>query len=232
MPTVLSIHHVPYERLAGLETVLAEAGFDMVEAHVGQADFAAIDLIAPDLVVILGGPMGVYEQADHPWMAAEIAKIGDRVARDRPTLGICLGAQVLAAAMGARVFAGDVHEAGYHPLELTAAGRASPLALIAEVPVLHWHGDSFDLPAGTELLASTAAYRNQAFRRGSNILGLQCHPEMGADWLEPWLANGERWLAKAGYSVAQVRREAETLGPAALDAGRALFRRWLGGLRP
>ena len=231
MPTILSVHHVSYERLAGFEAVLVEEGFDIAEAHVSDPGFATVDLMAPDLLIILGGPMGVYEQAAHPWLAGEIAAVAERVATDRPTLGICLGAQILAAAMGAPVYQGPRAEAGYHSLVLTDAGRASPLATLAGVPVLHWHGDTFDLPAGTELLASTDAYRHQAFRRGHNILGLQCHPEMAAEWLSPWLDKGEKWLAQAGYTPADVAEEARRLGPPALEAGRAMFRQWLCELR-
>ena len=83
--------------------------------------------------------------------------------------------------MGARVYPGPVKEVGFAPVAINAAGRGSPLRHIEDVPVLHWHGDTFDLPPGVELLASTDKYPQQAFRRGDNLLALQCHPEMGED---------------------------------------------------
>lgn len=112
------------------------------------------------------------------------------------------------------------------------AGAAGPLAALAGVPVLHWHGDTFDLPADTDLLASTAAYRHQAFARGPRLLGVQCHPEVDGSNFEHWLIGAEAGLCAAGTSVAMLRAQAREHGARAGAAGAAMFAAWLAGLRP
>src|SRR5262249_55646253 len=143
--------------------------------------FAEIDFTAPDLLLMMGGPMGVYEREANPWIAHEVERLAERLARGLPALGVWLGAQMIAAALGGAVRPGPVKEVGFAPVELQNGGADSPLRHLAQVPVLHWHGDTFDLPEGVELLASTSAYRHQAFRRGRELLALQFHAEMGED---------------------------------------------------
>ena len=171
--------------------------------------------------------MGVYETDSHPWIACEIVRLSRRIMLDRPTIGVCLGSQMIAAAMGARVYPGPVKEVGYAPVAITNAGYGSPLRHIEDVPVLHWHGDTFDLPPGAELLASTGNYAHQAFRRGNNILALQCHPEMGEDpRFEAWLKD-EPYIEAAGLSVAELRAQNDNHGSVAVAAGRRLITDWL-----
>jgi GMP synthase (glutamine-hydrolysing) len=188
-----------------------------------------IDLTAPDLLVLMGGPMGVYECATHGWMADEIERVARRITLGRRTLGVCLGAQIVAAAMGARVHAGPVQEIGFAPVSLTAGGMTSPLRHLASVPVLHWHGDTFDLPEDAELLASTPAYSHQAFRRGLSLLALQFHAEMGEEsGFEAWLECSGADMPDAGISAAALREEYTRLGHAAVAAGRRMIAEWLG----
>ena len=115
--------------------------------------------------------------------------IEKRIAAGLPTLGICLGAQLIARALGARVYPSGHTEIGWTPLALTDAGRASPVRHLdgAHTSMLHWHGDTFDLPDNATRLASTPACENQAFAWGNHVLGLQCHPEIRTDRFEPWL---------------------------------------------
>lgn len=227
----LIIRHVPYEGVAGFRAPIEAAGYAIDRIDVTDPAFAEVDLIAPDLVVLMGGSMGVYDVAAHPWIACEIARLAARIASDRPTLGVCLGAQMIAAALGARVYPGGGQEIGFAPLMLTAAGLRSPLRHLADVPVLHWHGDTFDLPEDTDLLASTSRYAHQAFRRGPTLLALQCHAEMGEDpRIEAWLAGADRDLAAAGTSAGEVRGDYPRLGPATVRAGRALITEWLENL--
>lgn len=155
-----------------------------------------------------------------------------RLEADRPTLGVCFGAQMMAAALGANVYAGPVKEVGFHPVLLSEEVADSPLRHLQDVPVLHWHGDTFPLPDGVELLASTHAYKHQAFRRGPNILALQFHAEMGEDprfhkWIEQWPES----VIEAGGDEASMKAAHDTLGPAAVAAGRLMLAEWLSGLR-
>ena len=228
MKTALVIRHTPFEGIAGFRAPVEAAGYEIDRVDVLDPAFGACDFISPDLLVMMGGPMGVYERAAHPWIAHEIERLAERIAVDRPTLGVCLGSQVIAAAMGAEVYPGPVKEVGFAPVTVNAAGLASPLRHIVDVPVLHWHGDTFDLPEGAELLASTPIYRRQAFRRGRNLLALQCHPEMGEDpRFEAWMEGAGDYLAEAGTTPAGLRDDYAAHGSRAVAAGRAMIAEWL-----
>jgi GMP synthase (glutamine-hydrolysing) len=183
-----------------------------------------------DLLIILGGPIGVYETETYPFLVEEIAAIAARLAERRPTLGVCLGAQLMAAALGARVAPGPGKEIGYAPVELTTAALKTPLATIAGLSVLHWHGDAFDLPQGAERLASTKLCPNQAFRIGDWALGLQFHVEADPQELESWLIGHTVELGKAGIDPRTLRADAERFGPAIAAAGRRVLKAWLGAL--
>jgi GMP synthase (glutamine-hydrolysing) len=227
----LVIRHKPYEGLAGFRAPIAAAGYVIDTVDVDDPAFATVDFSAPDLLVLMGGPMGVYERDAHPWIEDEVARLAARLAAGKPTLGVCLGAQLIAAALGTKVFAGPVKEVGFAPVALTDAGTTSPLRHLDGVPVMHWHGDTFDLPDGTELLATTPAYRNQAFRRGAELLALQFHPEIGDDpQFEDWLDGSDDYVAQGGLAIPELRDQHEGLGPAAAAAGRAMLGEWLAGL--
>lgn len=227
MKSALIIRHTPYEGIAGFRAPVEAAGYVIDRIDVTDPAFADVDFDEPDLVVLMGGPMGVYETEAHPWLACEIVRLSRRIMLDRPTLGVCLGAQVIAAAMGARVYPGPVKEVGFAPVTINPLGLNSPLRHIEGVPVLHWHGDTFDLPEGVELLASSDSYPHQAFRRGDNILALQCHAEMGEDpRFDAWLAD-EPYVEAAGTTVARMREDHDRLGPAAVVAGRHMITDWL-----
>lgn len=230
MKTALVIRHVPYENLAAFRAPIERAGYAIAHADADTASFDALDFLSPDLLILMGGPMGVYEGDRHPWIARELDQLSARIKADRPTLGVCLGSQMIAAAMGARVYPGPVREVGFAPVTLTDAGRASPLAAVGDTPILHWHGDTFDLPEGAQLLASTVHYANQAFAKGRNILALQCHPEMDGSGLEDWLVRADKYLASAGTDAPSIRADAARLGPAAGRKGAAVMEKWLAGL--
>jgi len=139
-------------------------------------------------LVILGGPMGVYEADRHPHLAAEIELIRGCVAFRRPVLGVCLGAQLIASALGGRVYRGDGPEVGAGDVELTDAGRADPVlgGGGSLIPVFHWHGDTFDLPPGAVHLAGSDRYPHQAFRWGDRIYAFQFHVEVDEALAEAW----------------------------------------------
>ncbi|MDB5702026.1 MAG: glutamine amidotransferase [Sphingomonadales bacterium] len=224
----LIVRHVPHEGLAGYRTPIEAAGFELDRIDVCGPEFAHADFLSPDLLILMGGPMGVYEQSAYPWLAREIERIAERLELGLPTLGICLGAQLVAAALGAEIYAGPVKEIGFSPLTLTEAGRASPVAHLEDVPVLHWHGDTFDLPPGTELLASTRDYPNQIFRRGTSLLALQCHAEMGVDpRIDAWIADSGDYLSEAGICPRALRSEYDETGPHSERAGQKMIAEWL-----
>ena len=232
MKHALIIRHVPVEGVAGFRAPIEEAGFIVDRIDVTDTAFPAVDFLAPDIVVMMGGPMVVYEDEAHPWIACQIARLSERMAADRPTLGVCLGAQMMAAALGARVYPGGRQEVGFAPVVLNPVGADSPLRHLEDVPVLHWHGDTFDLPEGAELLASTGIYARQAFRRGPNLLALQFHAEMGEDpRFDSWLDKWPDAVAAAGRSAAQMRADHDEHGPVAVAAGRRMIVEWLAGLR-
>lgn len=226
----LVIRHTPWEDIAGFGAPIEAAGYRLEPVDVDDPAFATLDFDPFDLVIPLGGPMGVYQRERYPWIDGEIARLSRRIAADAPVLGVCFGAQMVAAAMGKEVYRGPTREVGFAPVTLTDAGRASPLRHIDGIPILHWHGDSFDLPEGATLLASTPAYAQQAFVHG-NTLALQCHAEMGLDpSFEQWLDGSDNYLAKACTDAATLRRDYAALGPACVAAGQALIAEWLTGL--
>jgi GMP synthase (glutamine-hydrolysing) len=227
----LLVRHVPVEGISGFREPVEAAGYAIDRIDVTDPGFADTDFVGPDLVVLMGGPMGVYETNRHPWIVHEIERLRDRLAANRPTLGVCLGAQLVAAALGAAVYPGPKAEIGFSPIALSEAGQAGPLRHLDGCPVLHWHGDTFDLPAGTELLASSGLYARQAFRRGDAVLALQFHAEMGLDpRFESWIADNPAALAALGLTPAELRRAYADLGPRAVTAGRRMIADWLSRL--
>jgi GMP synthase (glutamine-hydrolysing) len=225
--TCLAVRHVAFEDLGILGPLLSARGYDIRYHDAGIEPFAAKSLIAPDLVVVLGGPIGVYEQETYPFIADEINAIATRLASNKPILGICLGAQLMAAALGARVAPGPVKEIGYAPLTLTEAGRASVLEPLGTSPVLHWHGDNCELPAGSTLLASTAHCPVQAFACTPAQLALQFHIETEPARLEAWLVGHTVELGKAGIDPRTLRDQARAFGPQLREAGGKLLAAWL-----
>lgn len=224
--SALIIRHVPYEGVAAYRAPIEAAGYAVDRIDVADPAFPQVDLAAPDLLIMMGGPMGVYEHDQHPWIACQLRRLAWRIEAGRPTLGVCFGAQMIAAAMGARVYPGPHMEIGFHPVDLHEPDGL--LRHVADLPVLHWHGDTFDLPEDVELLASSPLYRHQAFRRGANILALQFHAEMGLDpRFEAWIAEGSEALARAGVAEADLRAAHDSHGPAAVAAGQAMIAEWL-----
>jgi len=229
----LIIRHVPHEGIAGYRLPIEEAGYELDRIDVADPAFAALNLREPDLLIMMGGPMGVYEQDQYPWIACQLRRLRQRLEEDRPTLGVCFGAQMIATALGGHVYEGPRKEVGFHAIRLTDAGRFSPLRHIEEVPVLHWHGDTFTLPDNVELLGSSHIYDYQAFRRGSNLLALQFHAEMGEDpRFHEWMTQWPEAVVEAGETDVSMRAIHDELGPQAVVAGRSMIGQWLSELRP
>lgn len=230
--TCVAIRHVAFEDLGAFAPALAAAGFDIRYHDVGEQDLSALDPTVPDLLVVLGGPIGAYEEDVYPFLRDEIGLIERRLKAGRPIMGICLGAQLIARAAGARVYPSGVKEIGFAPISLTAAGAASCLAPFAHDPItLHWHGDTFALPAGAVRLASTDLCENQAFSLGPQVIGFQFHPEAGAGGFEKWLIGHAAELAAARIDVARLRADAQTYGQRLAHKAREVATRWLAGLQ-
>lgn len=169
------IQHVPFEGAGYVATWLDRHGAAVETTHLYRGDKLVCDP-SRDLVVIMGGPMSVNDGASFPWLEDEKRYIQGLVRIGTPLLGICLGAQLIASALGARVYPADQKEIGWFPIE--TVGQGSEVFRFPEtLPVFHWHGETFDLPAGSELLARSAACENQAFQIGQRIIGLQFHLE-------------------------------------------------------
>jgi GMP synthase (glutamine-hydrolysing) len=230
MRTVTAIRHVPFEDLGVFDAVFRDAGFAVQFCEAGMDDLGAIDP-STAIVVILGAPIGAYEEDKYPFLLDELRLLERRLSARRPTLGICLGAQLIARALGSRVYPGARKEIGWGQVDLTPEGRRSPLQHLQDVPVLHWHGDTFDLPAGAQRLASTAVTENQAFGLGPAILALQFHPEVEARNFERWLIGHTLEIsAVPDLSVDGLRQDAQRFAVATSARGARLLRDWLAGL--
>ena len=227
MKLALAICHARFLDLAAFEEVLAAHGYRIAYFDAGY-DELALNGLNPDVVITLGGPVSAFDLADYPWIEDEMRLLDACMRAGRPILAICLGAQILAQALGARVFKGTT-EIGWAPITLTDAGRRSVLRTtgIDATPVLHWHGDAFELPAGTQRLASTAACANQAYSIGS-ALAVQFHPEVSARHFERWLiCNAGQIAGMADHSVASLREQARNHADAAARQGQRWFTEWL-----
>lgn len=222
------VQHLAFEDLGSFAPVLRAQGWTWTCLQAGVDELGAAR--DADLLIVLGGPIGVYETEAYPFLHDEIALLRERLSAQRPTLGICLGSQLMAAALGARVYPGGRKEIGWSPLQLTAAGQTSCLRHLAEVPVLHWHGDTFDLPEGSTHLASSSVYAHQAFSVGAHALALQCHPEAQLQDFECWLIGHACELASAGLDVPALRAAARTHAPALASAAAQMLGDWLSTL--
>jgi len=229
---VLVLQHIACEHPGVFSEVMRERGVEQAPVELDENE-PLPDWREFDAVLAMGGPMGAGDDADHPWLAAEKQLVRDAVEADRPFLGVCLGVQLLAAALGARVYEAERPEVGLLPVELTAEGRDDPLfaGLDERLPSLQWHGDTFDLPSGGVRLARSPLVPNQAFRAGERAYGVQFHLEVTGDMAREW---GEvpvyrRSLAdtlgeeRGARFIADVGRRADDLHPPA----RRLFGNWL-----
>jgi GMP synthase (glutamine-hydrolysing) len=223
------ICHVAFEDLGLLAPVLGEAGWKQSYRLAPTDDLGDASIEQADLLIVLGGPIGAYETDTYPFLSREIDLLERRLAKDLPTLGICLGSQLMAKALGARVFAGATKEIGWGRVELTAAGRESCLRPLSaqDAMVLHWHGDTFDLPAGATRLAFNAQYENQAFGFGKRALALQFHLETASQALEQWVVGHAVELSAARISIPRLRAAAADMADRAGPQAQSIFSAWL-----
>lgn len=231
LKTAIAIRHIHFEDLGTFEAVLSSAGYKLYYHDVGVTEFSTFDPLEPDLLIALGGPIGICEVDTYPLLGEVRDLVRARLEAARPLLGICLGAQQIAAALGAKVSPMSAKEIGFRPVTLNEAGLRSPLRHMDGAQVLHWHGDAFEIPDGALNLASTPACATQAFSLGPNVLGIQFHPEADAcSGLERWLIGHASELNSAGIDPRIIRKDAERYGPALREAARTMLAEWLAGL--
>jgi GMP synthase (glutamine-hydrolysing) len=227
---VLVLQHIACEPPGVFEDVLLERGHELVRVELDEGEPLPEGVWSA--IVAMGGPMSVNDEDENPWLIGEKAVIASHVRAGRPFWGSCLGAQLLAAALGARVYAGPAPEVGVLAVELTEAGRRDPVlgALPASIDTLQWHGDTFDLPDGGILLASSPAYPNQAFRVGRSAYAVQFHIEvteaMGEEWADvpAYAEYADRVLGAGGSD--RLLAEFRVGTPLMQQHARTVFERW------
>jgi GMP synthase (glutamine-hydrolysing) len=173
------LQHVPFETAGILTDQILERGHSLQVTHLYRGDPLPPDSDF-DGLIIMGGPMSVHDETEFPWLRPEKELIATAIGKKKKVLGICLGSQLIAEVSGGRVFTNTHKEIGFSPVQWTgtAVQRFPGLREAGSLPIFHWHGETFELPAGALLLASTAACTNQAFLLGEHVLGLQFHPEV------------------------------------------------------
>ena len=230
MKSLLAVRHVHFEHLGALEPLLVEAGYTVRYVEAATANWATLQ--QPDLLVLLGGPISVNDDADYPFLGAELALVKAQLDARRPVLGLCLGAQLMARALGSRVYSLGQVELGWAALNATDEGALHPLRHLLQpgLPVLHLHGETFDLPPGARLLASTAPCKHQAFALGTRALALQFHPEVTAEQLESWWVGHTAELRALGRSIPELRAQSYQHAPRLLAPLRAFLDEWLAAL--
>ena len=229
---VLVLQHIACEHPGVFSEVMDERGVEAVAVELDEGE-PLPDWRQFDAMVAMGGPMGAYDEAEHPWLAAEKEFVREAAEGGKPFLGVCLGVQLLASALGAEVRPMKEAEVGLLPVELTEEGRGHPLFAGMPEPLvsLQWHGDTFELPRGATLLASSPAAPHQAFQAGEAAYGIQFHlevtPEMAREWAEvpAYRESLAKTLGKerGDAFLAEVESRASELRPGA----RRLFENWL-----
>lgn len=230
---VLILQHIACEPPGEFEALLLARDADLLRVELDEDEPLPSDGRAFDLIVAMGGPMSVNDEDEHPWLRLEKRLIGDAVRSGVAFWGSCLGVQLLAASLDARVYAGDAPEVGLMPVVLTDAALADPVfaGLPRELTTLQWHGDTFDLPRDAIRLAGSTTYSNQAFRWGAKAYGVQFHVEvtdaMAAEWgaVPAYAEYADRVLGPG--AIGPMLSELTARGDEIRGYGRSMFERFL-----
>ncbi len=192
------LQHVPFEGLGSIQRWLDEAGYQIS----GTRFFASAllpDSADLDLLIVMGGPMSVHDECQYAWLKEEKRFIKAMIDGGKPLLGVCLGAQLIADVLGARVYKNREREIGWFPIQGLASGDADRFSFPPSVPVFHWHGETFELPAGAVHLAQSRACTHQAYQVGNSVMGLQFHLEMTPESVQSILTHGRHELTPAEF---------------------------------
>lgn len=191
------LQHVPFEKLGSIEPWSRTHGYSLSATKFYQGD-PLPEMKSIDWLIVMGGPMNIYEEDKYPWLVQEKKLIEQAIKERKVVIGICLGAQLIADVLGAKIFQNQYKEIGWFPIYLTDKAKESPLFnfLPQKLNVFHWHGDTFDLPAGAAQVAQSEACHNQAFIYNGKVLALQFH-------LEVMLENVQQIIAYCGNEISE-----------------------------
>ena len=170
------LQHVPFEGLGSIQAWLNTAGYEITSTQLYESTKLP-ELDGIDLIIVMGGPMSVNDKDEYPWLSQEKEFIRNAINSGKSVLGICLGAQLIANAMGAKVYQNSVKEIGWFPVKSTTVDSSSLFNFPPLTEVFHWHGETFDSPPGANIIASSEGCKNQAFQIGRSVIGLQFHLE-------------------------------------------------------
>lgn len=200
------LQHVPFEGLGSIEPWLLNAGYEISNTQFFNSGvLPSIDEI--DLLVVMGGPMSVNDETEHPWLVKEKKFIKSIIEAGKPVLGICLGAQLIANSMGGEVFTNPEKEIGWFPVQSVEPESSFVFRFPEETEVFHWHGETFSLPTDAIQIAKSKGCNNQAFQIGSNVIGLQFHLETTPESAQAIVENCRNELVEGVY----IQSEAEIL---------------------
>ena len=222
------IQHIDFEDLGNLRGALVKLGFEIryFRAH-SESDLQTMDQTTPDLLVVLGGPIGVYDNAYYPFLDREKNLIERQIRASKPLIGICLGAQLIASVMGAKVYPGHIKEIGWGQV-FSEPDTRHPLNVLSGSNVLHWHGDTFDVPSGALHLMHSRHYSNQAFSSGNHIIALQFHLEVESERVEDWLLGHANELFSTDRKlVNQIRADSLKFIPEITNNAASFWATWL-----
>lgn len=192
------LQHVPFEGLGSIEVWLRDAGYEITSTRLYESgEFPEVEGV--DFLVIMGGPMSVNDRQTFPWLMSEEAFIKNVIDAGKPVLGVCLGAQLIASALGAEIFQNEVKEIGWFPIQAVYTDEHPAFRFPQQADVFHWHGETFNLPAGAIRLAESPVCSNQAFQLGMNVIGLQFHLETTPDSAQAMVENCRYELVDGDY---------------------------------
>ncbi len=230
MKTVAVLQHAAPEDLGTITDNLKMAGINYGYIQTFKGEPVPKNMDRLDGLIVMGGPQSVYEQGQFPYLKEELRLIGQALKEEKPVLGICLGSQLLAAALGAPVYKGKKKEIGWLPIRLKEPALSDPLFKEAPPSFMgfHWHGDIFDLPKGAASLACSDLTEHQAFRYGKNAYGFLFHMEVTPPMIREWVSVFAEELKKEGLNGSDIERQTGKNQPPLQKLGASVYSDWAG----